>query len=113
MHLGEEDSLLTDSASTTAKDEDETFCRAGPLMDNLVECLRALVDSNDDDAKKPILVLNGDILELALTTTNKATMVFEQFMAKVFPENAEDWLFSLKNGKLNLDDHFELKEPYE
>ena len=37
------------------------------------------------DKTKPTLILNGDILELALTTTNEAAMVFEQFIKLVMP----------------------------
>jgi len=43
--------------------------RPSPVMKHLVECLKYLIFQNETD-KKPVLILNGDILELALSTTN-------------------------------------------
>ncbi len=85
MHLGEEDSLLTglkpDSLHT-----DPT--RPSPVLRQLVACLRNLVSKNEN-GRKPTLVLNGDILELALTKTNEAAMVFDCFMGLAMPRNKE------------------------
>ncbi len=85
MHLGEEDSLLT-NLKTDSTDIDPT--KPSPVMKQLVECLRELVSKNENE-KKPTLILNGDILELALTTTNQAAMVFERFMELIMPPNRE------------------------
>ena len=61
MHLGEEDSLLT-NLKVASSDVDPT--QASPVMISLVECLRHLI-SHSKGADKPTLILNGDILELA------------------------------------------------
>lgn len=78
MHLGEEDSLLTNlkAASHSAP---------SPVMEQLVECLRELISNNIDINKKPTLILNGDILEMALTTDNQAAMCFDRFIELIMP----------------------------
>ncbi len=81
MHLGEEDSLLT-NLKTASTDTDPT--QPSPVMEQLLECLKYLISQNDGE-KKPTLILNGDILELALATTNQAAMVFERFMELIMP----------------------------
>ena len=85
MPLGEEDSLLT-NLKTASTDTDPT--QPSPVMEQLVKCLRNLISKNKNGGK-PTLVLNGDILELALTTTNQAAMVFERFMELIMPPNKE------------------------
>ena len=60
--------------------------RPSPVMKHLVECLKYLIFQNETD-KKPVLVLNGDILELALSTTNQAAMVFQRFIELILPSN--------------------------
>ena len=40
---------------------------------------------------KPTLVLNGDILEMALTDTNKAAMVFDRFIALALNSSTGNW----------------------
>ena len=84
MHLGEEDSILTNLK--TASTDVDPF-EPSPVMKQLVECLRALIP--DEQKKKPTLILNGDILEMALTTTNVAAMVFERFLELVMPPGRE------------------------
>lgn len=66
MHLGEEDSLLT-NLKVASTDPDPT--QPSPVMKKLVECLKYLISINEDKGKKPTLILNGDILELALVPT--------------------------------------------
>ena len=85
MHLGEEDSLLTNLK--TAKSEIDPLSPS-PVMSELVHCLEYLLGENNN-GDKPTLVLNGDILELALTTTNEAAMVFEQFIKLIMPKGKE------------------------
>lgn len=82
-HFGEEDSLLT-NLKTASMDTDPT--QPSPVMRQLVECLKYLISQNKNK-KKPTLILNGDILELALSTTNEAAMVFERFINLVMPHN--------------------------
>jgi hypothetical protein len=77
MHLGEEDSLLTSlSPGSTQIDP----FHASPVLQELVYCLRDLIFRNDDQTRKPTLILMGDILELALADDNEAAMVFERFL---------------------------------
>ena len=85
MHLGEEDSLLT-NLKTASTDTDPT--QPSPVMRQLIECLKHLISQNAND-KKSILILNGDILELALTTTNEAAMVFERFIDLIMAPGEE------------------------
>ena len=82
-HFGAETSLLT-NLQTASSDTDPT--RPSPVLEKLVECLRYLIDSNDPKTNKPTLVLNGDILELALTTNNEAAMAFERFIELIAPD---------------------------
>jgi hypothetical protein len=79
MHLGEEDSLLTNLK--TASTEVDPF-QPSPVMVQLIECIKALLKGQ---STKPTLILNGDILELALTTDNLAAMVFERFIELALP----------------------------
>ncbi|MDI6792316.1 MAG: metallophosphoesterase [bacterium] len=85
MHLGEEDSLLT-NLKEAGKETDPA--QPSPVMKQLVECLEHLISKNDDE-KKPTLILNGDILELALTTTNEAAMAFERFVELIMPPEGQ------------------------
>jgi UDP-2,3-diacylglucosamine pyrophosphatase LpxH len=86
MHLGEEDSLLTNLKE--ASTELDPF-RASPVMERLVECIRSLLKENKDRSRKPTLILNGDILEMALSTDNLAAMVFERLLELVMPPGGE------------------------
>lgn len=80
LHLGADNSLLTalDPDGTTAP------LATPPVLSRLGACLRWLVSQNE--SPKPAgLVLNGDVLELALTTPNFATMAFDRFVEQFFP----------------------------
>ena len=80
MHFGAENSLLSNlPAGTTEVDVDH----ASPVLQNLVECLAAVVATNEGPTK-PSLVLNGDILEMALAEDNVAAMVFDRFIDLAF-----------------------------
>ncbi len=85
MHLGADNSVLTaiqqNSIETAPMQTD-------PVMSQFVACLRELMRHNDG-SEKPTLMLNGDILEMALTDVNKAAMVFERFIELVFPPDGE------------------------
>jgi hypothetical protein len=86
MHLGADNSVLTaiDLGNGVTTDPETT----SPVLSLLVDCLRALIERNEG-SQKPTLVLNGDILEMALTDTNKAAMVFDRFIALAFPSDGE------------------------
>lgn len=92
LHLGADNSVLT-HIKPNSIDTDST--RPSPLMIQFVACLRELIGQNKSK-EKPTLVLNGDILELALAETNDAAMVFERFIELIFPEDGEA-LFDKKN----------------
>ena len=85
-HFGEEDSLLT-NLKTASTDTDPT--KPSPVMKQLVDCLRELISKNEEQGKKPTLILNGDILEFALCTINQAAMVFERFIELILPAGDE------------------------
>ncbi len=83
MHLGEEDSLLTEANGNNVDP-----LKASSVMSHLVECLRELI-SNNEGPEKPTLILNGDILELALSEYNTSAMIFERFMELIMAKGRE------------------------
>jgi len=85
LHLGADNSILT--AITPGSIETDTS-RPSAVLSQLALCLRELLAHNDG-AEKPTLILNGDILEMALTDVNKAAMVFQRFIELVFPPDGE------------------------
>ncbi len=85
MHLGADDSVLTNIQANSIETD---TTGPSPVLTQLVTCLRELIAHNES-REKPILVLNGDILEMALAETNKAAMVFERFIELIFPKDGE------------------------
>jgi len=83
MHLGEEDSLLTEANGNYVDP-----LKASSVMLHLAECLRELISKNEGP-EKPTLILNGDILELALSEYNTSAMIFERFMELVMVKGRE------------------------
>ena len=81
LHLGEEDSLLTNIDEAGRVDT----VSPSPVLLRLTDCLAELLKRNDASATKPTLILNGDLLELALSTDEKAALTFALFMARVMP----------------------------
>ena len=79
-HFGADNSLLT---NLKAASSDTNPTRPSPVMEQLVACLKDLLEKTD--SRDVTLILNGDILELALTTDNQADMVFERFMELIMP----------------------------
>lgn len=84
-HFGADNSLMT---SMKAGDAEGDPTQASPVVVSLVECLRDLISRNEAP-RKPSLILNGDILELALTTDNRAAMAFERFLELIMPPGQE------------------------
>ncbi len=101
MHLGAQNSLLTNLTSDSM-DTDPVV--PSPVLVHLVECLRELISQNEN-AEKPTLILNGDILELALTTDNEAAMAFERFIELIWPENGERLFKNIRYLPGNHDHH--------
>ncbi len=89
MHLGAENSLLTNLVKGGYQTDNS---KASPVMIQMVECLRTVL-SKCNPEEKPTLVLNGDLMELALTTTNDASMAFLRFIELVMPEDESQRLF--------------------
>ena len=84
-HFGAPNSLLT-NLKTASSDADPL--EPSPVLRSLAACLATLVEQNTGN-EKPTLVLGGDILELALATTNQAAMAFTRFAELLFPEQGE------------------------
>jgi hypothetical protein len=83
LHFGAENSVLTAQLpNSTTVDPSQ----AGPVMVGFVECLRELIERNEE-RQRPTLVLGGDVLELALAEDHVAVMVFERFMELAFERN--------------------------
>ena len=76
LHLGSASSVLTAVDPNTLGPD---IHQKSPVLASLVDCLKAIL-SDHSGAKKPSLVLAGDVLELALATTNVAATVFTQFL---------------------------------
>lgn len=89
MHLGAENSLLTNLVEGGYQTDN---LKASPVMIKLVDCLRQVLIMNPSEIK-PKLVLNGDLMELALTTTNDASMAFQRFIELTMPEEESKMLF--------------------
>lgn len=85
LHFGEEDSLLT---NIKGSGDGVDPIKPSPVLESLVDCLRYLIQNNEN-SPKPILILNGDILELALASTNEAAMTFERFIELILPAKGE------------------------
>ena len=85
LHLGADNSILT-SIKPNSIETDPML--TSPVLSQLVACLRELITQNESK-EKPTLILNGDILELALAETNVAAMVFERFIELIFPRAGE------------------------
>ncbi len=86
MHFGEEDSLLT---NLNKKRSQVDLSKPSPVLIKMVQGLRDLIGKNHDQSIKPTLVLNGDILELALCSTSDASMAFLRFIELAMVEGNE------------------------
>lgn len=86
MHLGAETSLFTNLQIASEVIDPS---RPSPVLEKLVECLQYLISQNKDQNQKPILVLNGDILELALAQDQDAAMTFERFIDLIMDQGKE------------------------
>ncbi|HEY8209490.1 MAG TPA: metallophosphoesterase [Myxococcaceae bacterium] len=80
LHLGAHTSLLT---ALTPDGRVDPSRPSEPLA-SLAAALRELVAANEGP-EKPVLVLNGDVIELALATTNVAVTCFQRFLEALMP----------------------------
>jgi predicted phosphodiesterase len=85
LHLGADNSLLTHLGSKIGEVDPH---QPSEVLEGLANCLRELVRHNKGLAK-PTLILNGDLLELALAEDNIALMAFERFIELTFPANGD------------------------
>ncbi|MFH0823062.1 MAG: metallophosphoesterase [Pseudomonadota bacterium] len=88
LHLGEEDGLLTDYVG------EKKAPKPTEVLKKLSRCLRFTIEDCNTakpgkPAVKPILVLNGDTLEFALSSMNQAVMAFEVFLKEIMPPGRE------------------------
>lgn len=86
LHFGAENSMLSSLVEGQVT-VDPT--QVSSVLEQLVAAMRTLIDHNEDKSRKPTLILNGDVLELALASDNVALMVFEQFLDRIFPPDGE------------------------
>ena len=86
VHFGAENSILS---RLVAGDVMVDTTTASSVLDALVAALTTLIGANEDRSRKPTLILNGDVLELALASDNVALMVFELFLDRIFPPDGE------------------------
>ena len=80
LHLGDEDSLLTQAGDCSGP---------SPVLLCLAECLSEILGHNQPGGPKPTLILAGDVLELALRPSQQALAAFEQFLRCLMPPHAE------------------------
>ena len=86
LHFGAENSIL--SCLVDGEVIVDTS-QASSVLEGLVAGLTMLIGANEDKSRKPTLILNGDVLELALASDNVALMVFELFLDRIFPADGE------------------------
>ncbi len=91
LHLGEEDSLLTNLYKNKHKADTS---KPSPVILLLKDFFyRIIKDSDKFPEKKPTLIILGDGLDLALSYTNTSVMAFERFIETFFC-NSEEPLFN-------------------
>ncbi|AEH44830.1 hypothetical protein Thein_0956 [Thermodesulfatator indicus DSM 15286] len=78
LHLGEEDSLLTNLKPGVAE---EAPLQPSPVLVKLGQCFENLLEN---DGPKPELVILGDGLEMALAGVHQAAMAFERLIEEFF-----------------------------
>ncbi len=76
LHFGATGSILTQLERVDEVD----LVHASPVLTALLDALEELAAANES-GEPPTLVLLGDVLELALTSSHVAAMVFDQFVA--------------------------------
>ena len=83
VHLGAQNSILTQlQDGTTVAD----VHGPSPALTSLVDCLRTLVAGNAD-GELPTLVAAGDLIDLALSSAERAFPVYGQFMRALLSDD--------------------------
>ncbi|MCU1346556.1 MAG: hypothetical protein JWL70_2822 [Acidimicrobiia bacterium] len=83
LHFGASNSLLSHMPDGATMAD---VSRPSRTLEAFVDCLAAIIDGNEDRSIKPTLVLNGDILELALASDEVALMTFQHFIRLAMAE---------------------------
>lgn len=93
LHFGAATSLMTYLDKEKLKINPQ---KPSATLIDWVKCLEKIIsETNPKGSPKPKLILNGDIMELALSNTNETAMAFDQFIMLIFPEDKteEEWIF--------------------
>jgi Calcineurin-like phosphoesterase len=85
LHLGAANSILT---SLTTDNKKTLPNKASGVVTEYAKCLKVLAGDSH-----PMLILNGDVLELALAGTNEALMTFRRFIEELCEDG---WPFADK-----------------
>ncbi len=85
LHFGQETSLLTNLATASTQVD---ASQPSPALKGLVDCLKAILKACGPKNGNPTLILNGDVLDLALSPLKEAAMTFERFIELVMPPEA-------------------------
>jgi len=99
-HLGADTSLLTPLDGRGQVD----LSRPNKPLACLAACLKSLVEGNAGP-EKPTLVLNGDVLELALATTSIAVMTFQRALELLLPAGETPFISRIAYLPGNHDHH--------
>ncbi len=101
MHLGAETSPLTNLKEGQSEPDPS---KPSPVLERLAKYLRSLIDQNEDKDKsqKPKLILNGDILELALAAVGVAESELSR-TARSESVNFSVLVFRLRNPFTSMD----------
>ncbi len=87
LHLGQDAGLFTEM---NALGGGTNPLVPGEVMLTFCGALRSVLENDRDGAHdRPTIILNGDIVELALTTTNVAAMVFQRFFELIMPDDGK------------------------
>lgn len=93
LHFGAASSLMTYLNPNSFQIDPQ---KPSPTLIEWIKCMdKVISETNPKGSPKPKLILNGDIMELALSNTNETAMAFEQFINLLFPKDKsqEDWIF--------------------
>lgn len=85
LHLAAANSVLT---RLRAHEQETSPHHPSDLLKQLVVCLQHVLSLNEEGSEPVTLILNGDILELALAGTNEAAMTFQGFIELLFDPKA-------------------------
>jgi len=92
FHFGQETSLFTNNSTDIQNSENpaQAQLQPSPVMVKLFAALKDFINAtNSGSGPKPVLILNGDILEFALARTNTAFMVFMRFLQQTMQQGDE------------------------